>query len=103
MSLYKANWEELQWESPFEGIRHKALREGGRQLRLVEYTPDVEPHWCEKGHFGYVLSGRFEIKFDDVTEIYEPGDGVFIPSGAEHRHMGTALTDVVRAIFVEDI
>jgi hypothetical protein len=28
---------------------------------------------------------------------------VFIPSGAEHRHMAKALTDVVRAIFVEEI
>ena len=103
MSLYRVEWKELTWEEPIEGLRMKAVREGGKQLRLVEYTPDMEPHWCEKGHFGCILSGRFEIKFDDATEVYEPGDGVFIPSGAAHRHMGTALTDVVRVVFVEDI
>lgn len=103
MSHYKVNFDELSWEKPMEGLRFKALRDGGKQLRIVEYTPDMDPHWCDKGHFGCVLSGRFEIKFGNVTEVYEEGDGVFIPSGAEHRHMGKALTDVVRVIFVEDI
>ncbi len=103
MSIYKVNFDELSWEQPMEGLRFKAARDGGKQLRMVEYTPDMDLHWCDKGHLGIVLGGRFEIKFDDVTEVYEEGDGVFIPSGAEHRHMGKALTDVVRVIFVEDI
>ena len=103
MSLYKVNFDDLSWERPMDGVRHKAKIEGGKRLRLVEYTPEMEPHWCDKGHFGCILSGRFEIAYDDVTEIYEEGDGVFIPSGAEHRHMAKALTDVVRAIFVEEI
>jgi len=49
-----------------------------------------------------ILDGRFEIRYDDVTEVYEPGDGVLIPSGEEHRHMAVALTDTVRALFVEE-
>jgi hypothetical protein len=28
---------------------------------------------------------------------------VFIPSGSEHKHMGKALTDIVRVIFVEEV
>jgi quercetin dioxygenase-like cupin family protein len=103
MSTYKVDFDDLNWERPIHGLRLKAKREGGKQLRLVEYTPDMEPHWCDKGHFGYVLSGRFEIAFDDVTEIYDEGDGVFIPPGSAHRHVGKALTDVVRVVFVEDI
>jgi quercetin dioxygenase-like cupin family protein len=50
-----------------------------------------------------ILDGRFEIKYDSATEVYGPGDGVFIPSGDEHRHMAVALTDVVRAVFVEEV
>jgi quercetin dioxygenase-like cupin family protein len=69
----------------------------------VEYTKDMPPHWCEKGHIGYVLEGQFEIKFEKETAIFNPGDGVFIPAGAEHKHMGRAITDVVRAVFVEEV
>ncbi len=70
---------------------------------MVEYTPAMEQHWCDKGHIGYVLDGEFEIKFDNEIVTYKRGDGVFIPSGAEHRHMGRALTGVVRVVFVEDV
>lgn len=103
MNAYKVDFDSLSWEVPMAGLRFKAKREEGKQLRLVEYTPEMEPHWCDKGHYGYVLKGRFEIQYDDETVVYEPDDGIFIPSGNEHRHMGKALTDVVRVIFVEDI
>jgi quercetin dioxygenase-like cupin family protein len=103
MSTYKVDFAKLSWEAPMTGLRFKALRQEGRQLRLVEYTPEMEPHWCEKGHVGYLLEGRFEIAFDEETVVYEPGDGVFIPPGRKHRHMGKALTEVVRAVFVEDV
>jgi len=63
----------------------------------------MELHWCEKGHTGYVLAGQFEIRFPGEVQIFKEGDGVFIPAGPEHKHMGRALTDVVRAIFVEDV
>jgi quercetin dioxygenase-like cupin family protein len=99
----KVDFEAIPWENPVRGARAKVMGHGGRRLRLVEYTPAMEPHWCEKGHIGYVLKGRFEIQFDDETLVYETGDGVFIPSGRQHRHMGKALTDVVRCVFVEDV
>lgn len=103
MSGRKVDFTSLEWEAPMEGLRLKAKRGGGKQIRLVEYTPDMPPHWCEVGHCGYVLEGRFEIQYDGETVTYGPGDGVFIPSGHEHRHMGRALTDVVRVFFVEDV
>lgn len=55
-----------------------------------------------KGHTGYIINGRFEIEVQDEVIIFEKGDGVFIPDGAEHKHRAKALTDVVRAVFVED-
>lgn len=103
MIEHRIDFDALSWESPMKGARAKAAGHGGKRLRLVEYTPAMEPHWCENGHIGYVLDGRFEIRFDDETVIYESGDGVFIPAGRQHRHMGRALTDVVRCVFVEDV
>ena len=103
MNQHKVVFESMPWETPIAGLRFKASRQAGRQLRLVEYTKDMEPHWCEKGHIGYLLEGRFEIRFEGETAVFTPGDGVFIPSGAEHKHMGKALTDVVKAVFVEDV
>ncbi len=99
---YLIDFDRLPWESPMKGLRYKAVTRGSRRLRLVEYTKELDPHWCEKGHIGYLLEGRFEIAFDRRTLIFGPGSGIFIPAGTEHRHMGKALSDVVRVIFVED-
>ena len=65
-----------------EGVRQKALIDNGKRLRMVEYFPNMPQHWCEKGHFGYVLEGRLEIEFDGGAHLFKEGDGVFIPDGA---------------------
>ncbi|MEJ2721500.1 MAG: cupin domain-containing protein [bacterium] len=103
MSAYHVDFDALEWQSPMRGVRFKAKTSGGRRLRMVEYTTAMEPHWCDKGHIGCILDGDFEIEFDNEVVTYKPGDGVFIPPGTEHRHKGKTLTDVVRAIFVEDM
>ena len=102
MSQYRADFETLPLQEPMPGVRHKFVSQGDRKLRLVEYTTEMEPHWCNRGHIGMILEGQFEIRYDSVTEIYSPGDGVLIPSGEEHRHIAVALTDTVKAVFVED-
>lgn len=102
MSRYRVDFDSIEWDSPMVGVRGKIDRQDGKQLRLVEYTDDMPPHWCEKGHIGYMLAGRFEIAFEDEVVTFEPGDGIFIPSGPEHKHMARTLTDMVRVVFVED-
>lgn len=102
MSGYKVDFAVVQWESPMDGLRFKAERQQGRQLRLVEYTQAMKPHWCEKGHIGYVLEGQFEITFEEEVVVFNPGDGIFIPPGKNHRHMGRVLTDPVKVVFVEE-
>ncbi|MEM7425025.1 MAG: cupin domain-containing protein [Pseudomonadota bacterium] len=97
----RVDFEGLDWESPMPGVRHKILIRGDRKLRLVEYSSTMEPHWCSVGHFGQILSGEFEIAFDDGVEVFGPGDGVAIPDGEAHRHMARCLTDTVTALFVE--
>lgn len=100
---YLVNFKKLEWESPMPGLRYKVKKQSGKQLRIVEYTKDMEPHWCEKGHYGYVLVGQLEIEFENETIVYKEGDGIFIPSGSAHKHMGRVITDLVRVIFVEEI
>ena len=103
MDQYKIYFETIQWESPAEGVRFKAYQQGGRKLRLVEFTKEfIEPDWCTKGHIGYVLEGQMEIDFDGKVILFGPGDGVFIPEGEEHKHKGRVLTDTVKVILVED-
>ncbi len=99
---YRIDFGLLPWESPMKGVRCKMVKQEGRQVRLVEYSREMKPHWCERGHFGCILEGQFEITFVDSTQIFQAGDGVFIPSGREHRHMGRAVSDSVRALFIED-
>ena len=102
MQDYKIDFESLPWEPAMDGVRQKVVSHSGKKVRLVEYSNAMPPHWCAKGHYGYILKGRFEIEFGDKTRIFEEGVGVFIPDGEEHRHRARALSDVVRVIFVED-
>lgn len=99
---YRIEFEKLAWAPVMEGVRQKVVAAGGRRVRLVEYTPAMPPHGCARGHYGYILQGRFAIEFPDKSCIFEAGDGVFIPDGDEHRHKARALSDVVTAIFVEE-
>lgn len=103
MNQYKIDFESMEWEVPADGVRFKAFEQGGRMLRLVEFSKEfVEAHWCCKGHVGYILEGKIEIDFNGKKEVFSPGDGVFIPAGEEHKHKGRVLTDKVKAILMED-
>lgn len=103
MNKYLVNFQNIDWTSPLKGVRHKIFIQGDKQIRLVEYTKDMPLHWCENGHYGLILEGKFEIKFEHKTIVYDKGDGVFIPNGKEHKHRAKVLSDLVKVIFVEDI
>ncbi len=60
-------------------------------------------HWCEKGHFGYLIEGTMEIEFKNSKVTYSEGDGIFLPNGSEHKHKGRVITDKVIVFFVENI
>jgi mannose-6-phosphate isomerase-like protein (cupin superfamily) len=102
MKDYQVSFAAMAWERVMDGVRQKAVTRGGRKLRLVEYGQAMPPHWCEKGHCGYILQGRFEIEFADGIRVFETGDGLFIPQGKRHKHRARALSKVVRAVLVED-
>jgi quercetin dioxygenase-like cupin family protein len=99
---HKVEFERLEWESPFEGVRHKYLDQNRLRLRLVEYSRMMTPHWCERGHYGYLIDGRMQIEYDGSTETYRAGDGIYIPDGPDHKHRAIILSDNALVFFVED-
>ncbi|MBN2323252.1 MAG: hypothetical protein JXQ30_05920 [Spirochaetes bacterium] len=100
---YKADSDSLEWEPPIEGMWHKCLCENNVRIRLVEYTSKMAPHWCEKGHYGYLIEGRLEIEYENSRIRYDPGGGILIPDGPDHRHRGRVLSEKVPVFFVEAV
>ena len=103
MLQYIVNFDKLDWEEPLEGIKCKIYKHKDKQIRLVVYSRKMPLHWCEKGHYGYILDGKFEIEFQNKTVIYQTGDGVFIPEGKKHKHRAKVLTEFVKVIFIENV
>jgi quercetin dioxygenase-like cupin family protein len=99
---YKIKFDELEWIVPGDDIRYKCYQHDEQQLRLIEFGKNmVHPDWCLKGHFGYIIEGRLELSFSDHSDIYQPGDALFIPDGEKHKHRPKALTDKVVFFSVE--
>jgi quercetin dioxygenase-like cupin family protein len=102
-SSYTAAFDNLPWQSTGVGVRHKQITLAGRQLRLLELTPGlVHPDWCARGHAGYVLEGRLELRFRTGAVQCNGGEGFLIPGGEAHAHIPRALTDRVTLFVVDD-
>jgi hypothetical protein len=100
----KIDFDALPWENAAPGARFKSFQDGGRRMRIVEFTQEfVEPHWCEKGHVGIVISGELEIDFHGKLVRYPAGSGIAIAAGPENGHKASAITKTVRLFLVEDV
>jgi arsenate reductase (thioredoxin) len=102
--MKRVAFDDLPWQTSASGVRFKVQRLGVRQLRLLEFTRELDhPHWCETGHVGFVLEGTMEVGFAEGAAVtFHAGDGVCIPAGWTDRHRPTALSERVRLIFVEE-
>lgn len=104
MNAFKVDFETLAWQDGRPGVRHKTFRDGSRQLRLVEFaTSEGDPHWCQQGHIGMVLTGGLTIDFDGTAISFSAGDGLFIPAGTASSHRGVTIVPGTRLILVEDV
>jgi quercetin dioxygenase-like cupin family protein len=104
VSVVKVDFDGMEWQEGREGVRYKLYTEGTRQIRLVEFaTAEGDPHWCERGHIGYVLSGGLTIEVNGAMHAFTAGDGLFLPPGAPNAHRGVTITPGTRLIMVEDI
>ncbi len=82
----RIDFDSLPWQDALPGARFKVFREGTKQIRLLEFSPEfVEPEWCEKGHAGFVLEGTLEVDFKGRVVVYPQGSGIFISPGAAAR------------------
>jgi len=100
---FKIDFTQLEWAVPIAGVRHKYIDHEGQRIRLVEYSKEMLPHWCEKGHCGYLISGKMEIEYVDRTIEYNQGDGIFIPDGPAHKHKGRVLSEKALVFFIEKV
>ena len=97
-------FDEIEWQSPQPGARFKVFRDGARQVRLLELSPEfVESEWCEKEHAGFVVAGELEIDFSGRVVRFPQGSALLIPSGATHAHKARAVTSLVRLFLVEEV
>jgi len=103
MLQYKIEFDQLQTFEPMKGIQCKIYKHNNKQIRLVKYSKEMPLHWCNKGHYGYILEGEFEIEYLNKKIVYKTGDGVFIPDGEAHKHQAKVISDFVKVIFVEDV
>lgn len=104
MEQCKIDFMSIPWEVPADGVRFKAYEQNCKQVRLVEFTDKfVETDWCTKGHIVYILEGKLEVNFDGNIVVFNKGEGLFIPAGEKNKHMGRAMTKVVKMISVEDV
>ena len=100
---YKIHFDQIEWETLIAGVRHKYVDFNDQRIRLVEYSKEMPPHWCEKGHCGYLLSGSMAIEYTNGEILYNEGDGILIPDGAEHKHKGRVLSEKALVFFIEKV
>ena len=97
-------FDQIEWQTPHLGARFKVVRDGSRQVRLLELSDEfVEPQWCEKGHVGFVVSGELEVDFSGQVVRFPEGSALVIPAGAAHAHKARAVTPLVRLFLVEEV
>jgi quercetin dioxygenase-like cupin family protein len=102
MTLGRIQFDTVDWKDAAPGLRVKSVIRNGKQLRLLEITPEfVDVEWCERDHAGCVLEGRLEVMFEDCTEQLSAGDALFILRGERHR--AKALSQSVKLVLVEDV
>jgi len=104
MEPYRILFDQIEWHSPQPGVRFKVRRDGPKQVRLIEFTPEfVEREWCERGHAGFVLAGELEIDFSGHVVRFSEGAALLIPAGPHHRHKARILTPCVRLFLVDEV
>ncbi len=88
MESHLVEFDKIEWIEAGNGIRYKLFQKDGRIIRLMELSDkysDID--WCMNGHAAYILDGKFTVKFENHTEIFNAGDTVFIPAGTKHIAM----------------
>ena len=104
LTQYKVNFRSMPWTRTTCGVRQKFFKFDDHQLRLVEArAKDMLLHWCKKGHGGYMLEEKMEVRFEKEIRTYSAGDGVYLPAGSQHKHCARILTDTATLVLLEEV
>jgi ethanolamine utilization protein EutQ (cupin superfamily) len=88
MESHLVEFNNIIWVESGTGIRYKCFEKEGKKIRLMElYDTYSDTDWCINGHISYILEGRFTVKFENHTEMFNTGDLVFIQDGTKHIAM----------------
>lgn len=69
------------------GVVRKVLAYAKNQMMTeVHFEKDARGNAHSHPHeqISYIVKGRFEFTIDNITEILEQGDSIYIPPNAEH-------------------
>ena len=97
----RVDFEALPWQEAAPGARYKAFQQGGRRLRLVEFTSEfAELDWCTKGHIGFVLEGELQVNFGGSSVRFCAGDGICMLDREASRHVAHVPAGVARLVLL---
>jgi quercetin dioxygenase-like cupin family protein len=100
----KILFDQIEWQSPQPGARFKVFRDGCRQVRLLELSPEfVESQWCDKEHVGFVVAGELDVDFAGQVVRFPQGSALLIPAGPARAHKARAVASLVLLFLVEQI
>jgi quercetin dioxygenase-like cupin family protein len=71
----------------FKGVSFDVLAVGQKSMvtRMNYKVGDIVPlHSHPNEQSGYVISGKYRIKYQNIDEILNPGDSYSIPENIEH-------------------
>ena len=78
---------QMPWENPAPGITRQIMAYDG-QLMMVKVQFEKGAVGTMHAHYHsqatYVVSGKFELKIGDKTEILGPGDGYYVAPDELH-------------------
>ncbi len=60
---YKIDFEQMEWETPIAGVRHKYMDQDGQRIRLVEYSDEMPPHCSQSASYRFREFARTWLRF----------------------------------------
>jgi hypothetical protein len=94
-----------EWEDDASGIRARAVHGvDGRRFAIVEYGPGAaRQDWCLDGHYGLVLEGEIEYRFDDGSAPLRvaAGEALWLVGGGP-AHQGRNVAAGATTLFLID-
>ena len=69
-------------------MQFRQADQAGVRMRIVDYGPGyLTDHWCDRGHFAYVLTGEVTIELQHKdSHVLKAGDAFLVSTGGDAPH-----------------